>query len=398
MVPSLTDILDQFDNEDLPDLNVIPVKVRSAMAATSNLSPQGRLWTSRPIKCSQAVVKSDAAALPMNCVLPNMTFGNMSLLPDPFFAELPAGYSTGPIRQYLPRMNSTAHRVVITEPEFPTNCADLPGWGNWSLEVCMPANLTQSPWRAVRTRQDITEELYLNISLVSVDPMQQYVTPEDQGGLFRISLDTTLGYFELPNYMNGEQPGPLLDEDPMNDCGGNCSNQAYRQNGADSNPKLARGEIPGDISSVANSSLTLEMRKNRGPLLTVALALFGSGSFIAERMARPDAFMYPNMTYEEAKATPNYGACLDQAPFTNLLHSWNDQDQTGTFIDPCLKNSIHNHDDVQRQVANFVHSLYWNHSDGYKGERITNAFTSAAFLANEAWLSSTAFMKTWSVT
>ena len=95
----------------------------------------------------------------------------------------------------------------------------------------MPANLTQSPWRAARTRQDITEELYLNISLVSADPMQQYVTPEDQGGLFKISLDTTLGYFELPNYMSGKQPGPLLDEDPMNHCGGNCSNQAYRQNG-----------------------------------------------------------------------------------------------------------------------------------------------------------------------
>ena len=167
---------------------------------------------------------------------------------------------------------------------------------------------------------------------------------------------------------------------------------------ADANAKLARGKLPGDISSVTNSSLTLEMRKNRGPLLIVALALFGSGSFIAERMARPDAFMYPNMTYEEAKATPNYGACVDQAPFTNLLHSWSDQDQIGTFIDPCLKNSIHNHDDVQRQVANFVHSLYWDHYDGYKGDRITNAFTSAAFLANEAWLSSTAFMKTWSVT
>ena len=45
-----------------------------------------------------------------------------------------------------------------------------------------------------------------------------------------------------------------------------------------------------------------------------------------------------------------------------------------------------------------MHSLYWNYFDGCKGDRITNAFTSTAFLANEAWLSSTAFMKTWSVT
>jgi hypothetical protein len=41
-----------------------------------------------------------------------------------------------------------------------------------------------------------------------------------------------------------------------------------------------------------------------------------------------------------------------------------------------------------------MHSLYWNDLDGFQGELIGNAFTSAAFLANEAWLSSTAIMKT----
>jgi hypothetical protein len=124
----LTDILDQSDPRyaDVPDYNKIPVKVRSAMAATSNLSPQGRLWTSRSINCSSALESSDMAALPLNCVLPNMVFSNLSLLPDPFFAQLPAGHSTGLIRQYLPRTNSTARRTVITETEFSTNCDDLP--------------------------------------------------------------------------------------------------------------------------------------------------------------------------------------------------------------------------------------------------------------------------------
>jgi hypothetical protein len=244
MISDLVDFID-LDEPSLGDRNFAPVKLRSAMTSASNTSPQGRLWTGQSINCSLLLQTSESGSLPMNCVLPNMFFGNMSILPDPFLAELPSGYSTGVIRQYLPRINSTARRDIITDSEWPTNCDTNPdgfyvkfgatnfnyitttGWGNWSLEACMPGNQTESPWRAVRSRQDFGEELYLNISLVSNDPTAVYTTAEERGGLFKFVLNTTAGYFELPNYMNGQRPGPLLDEDPMIHCSGDCAYQSF---------------------------------------------------------------------------------------------------------------------------------------------------------------------------
>jgi hypothetical protein len=139
------------------------------------------------------------------------------------------------------------------------------------------------------------------------------------------------------------------------------------------------------------------MQPKYRPLLTMALALFGSGSFIAERMARPEAFLAPNLTYEEWQGVPNYDACVEQVPFMSLLHSYDGGIQLGNVLEPCVKNSADRYDDIQRQVTSFVRSLYWNNEDHYDGKRITNAFTAAAFLANEIWLLSRPLMQSWSV-
>lgn len=116
---------------------------------------------------------------------------------------------------------------------------------------------------------------------------------------------------------------------------------------------------------------------NRGPLLTIALALLGNGSFIAERMARPEAFIYPDMRDESNTF------CVDQSPIIRLLNN----DEDSMFLpDECLGNDVFTYDDVQRQVITYIHLLYWNREDKYEGESIANAFTSAAFIANEVWL------------
>lgn len=88
----------------------------------------------------------------------------------------------------------------------------------------MPANVTQSPWRPTRNRQDFSEELYLKVSVsFPIDNI-----PPDNA--YKITLNTTAGYFELPNYMNGGTAGPLLDEDPNNICGNHCLPQGYKDN------------------------------------------------------------------------------------------------------------------------------------------------------------------------
>ncbi|KAK3644005.1 hypothetical protein LTR56_009857 [Elasticomyces elasticus] len=424
----VADIADQFDPEYMERPsgdNLITVLARSAMTSADVISPQSRLWTGESINCTQTLKKADFSVIPLSCIYgAGNTFTNFTELPDPFLAQLPSGYSTGLIRQYIPRINSTARREIVTEASFPTDCGRLPGafyvrygsinpgssaltgWGNWSLEACMPANLSTSPWRATRKRQDFTEELYLNISLG--DPYLTYentiaTDATEQGGPFKITLRTTAGFFELPNYRNGQRPGKLLDDSPVGLCSGDCAHQANipvdNPNASAERSDVRRANE--DIPVISSSSLVLEQLPNRGPLSTIALALFGTGSFIAERIANPDGFVYPNRTQEEIRANPNsYGACVGQVPFMSLLRT-DATYQTSNYLEPCLKNDVSNHDDIQRQIVKFVQALYYNYYDGYEindNSRITNAFTAAAFLANEAWLLSTSGSHTWKVT
>lgn len=144
-----------------------------------------------------------------------------------------------------------------------------------------------------------------------------------------------------------------------------------------------------DVQQTTNESLSLERLFNKGPLLTITLALFGTGSFIAERMRNPEAFFYPNTTWNAEP--PNYDTCVDQAPLFGLLTDTLNQAQIGNDDAWCLTNTVENHDNLQRQIVNWILALYWNTWDGYAGERIQNAWTAAAFIANEQWLMSSAF-------
>jgi len=77
--------------------------------------------------------------------------------------------------------------------------------------------------------------------------------------------------------------------------------------------------------------------------------------------------------------------CIGQAPLIGLLHSVSGDQQDGNTLDPCFGTNIDD-DSLQLQIAMYVSSLYYNAFDGYGGERIKNAFESAAFLANKAQL------------
>lgn len=204
--------------------------------------PQSRLWTGETIDCgpladSEDLRQEDACALR----LPGKTFGNMSVLPDPFLAPLPADFSTGLVRQYLYRINSTAQRQIITDAEFSADCdrdsatfhaqygatslgfKHMTGWSNWSMVACMPATSNQSTWRETRKRQDFSEHLYLNLTGDLLNRDNRLEGRVWRSEYSKITVTTTAGYFELPNYMNGQQPGPLLDDDPTMRCGGNGS-------------------------------------------------------------------------------------------------------------------------------------------------------------------------------
>ncbi|KAF2229483.1 hypothetical protein EV356DRAFT_455776, partial [Viridothelium virens] len=208
---------DDFDN-------LVSILTRSAITSAFSTDLQNRLWSRDSDGCN--VTSNDDSLVSPRCSFGGITLSNLSLLNDPFLAQLPPSINTGLIRQFLPRMNSSATRDAIAESDFPVECESLPGAfyvhynhdgvfnstnfaGSWSAIACMPSNQTHSPWQATRDRQDISEQLYLNISTNSTSSNLTAYT-----GLFRITLNTSMGYFELPNYYNDQQPGPLLDKSP----------------------------------------------------------------------------------------------------------------------------------------------------------------------------------------
>lgn len=64
------------------------------------------------------------------------------------------------------------------------------------------------------SRQDFTEELYFRGELFGKLQGNELYRGAYLGLYSRkLTLDTTTGYFELPNYMNVRAPGLLIEED-----------------------------------------------------------------------------------------------------------------------------------------------------------------------------------------
>ncbi|KAJ7720637.1 hypothetical protein B0H16DRAFT_1474330 [Mycena metata] len=363
---SQVDIMDHFNSQEPSyDFSDTTALIRDRLASTGTTTPQAQLW-SRNTTCDSLLTEA-------NCLIPDThyTFGNISQLEDPFFTQLPLGFSTGLIRQFAPRINSTARRENITQEQFPQGCDTLPGafyvkyenvstlntFPGFTFEACMPANVSASPWKATRDRQDFSEVLYLAVNLTTAGGWEVQVS---LGTFFaRITVNTSAGFFELPNYMNGGIPGPLLAEDPTvrapGKCDVDCEPQTFLEN-------ISRRAIPNTNSkqAVFNETYNLQYNVNKGPLLQNALALFGFGSFI-------DAGWSPS--------------------FLPLLRSEFGQDEIGNPVDGCSRlPDSEPANSAQLEIIYYLSSFVSNTDDAFPGERIANAFSAAAFLANQAWM------------
>ncbi|GFF37934.1 hypothetical protein IFM51744_03628 [Aspergillus udagawae] len=313
------------------------------------------------------------------------TLNNILSLNDSFYAQLPTGFSTGVLRQFAPRVNSTATYESITASEFPSNCDSVPGSfysryyseyavyarpESWGITACMPANVTKSPWQKTRDRQDFSETLYLNFT-----GTQGYSRDTPIGGkLYRITVNTTAGYFELPNYINQGQPGPLLEKDPASLCGADCHYQTYDTH---MNTDRIRRDNITTSDTLDAASWDPISTVNKGPLLTTALAMFGPGSFL-------DTFAAKLTAINASFTTANFAAdvCLDVPPLLNLILP----ESYGPFPrQHCLDAPVgfryegSNADSLIRLWLGYFH----------KGEdRFPMVFTAAAFLSNKQMLES----------
>ena len=241
---TLLDIPDQWSQKNPRDDKLVVLITRNALMTATATQPQALLWQSASLSCDPSGIYPSTAnksSVTSQVCDKAATFGNFSKLIDPFLAELSSGYSTGLIRQFIPRINSTAKYETVAVGDFPKDCSRRPGaffvnYNNvtmvdsvkrtWGLQACMPNDLRQSPWQSTRNRQDFSEELYLHISWNTEIAGWNQDTPAG-GSFYKVTVNTTAGYFELPNYMNGQIAGPLLAWDPANVCGNDCEPEGF---------------------------------------------------------------------------------------------------------------------------------------------------------------------------
>ena len=286
-----TDVYDIFRDGLVGNNELQITRLRNELASVSHNDFQPSIWQEGTPNCSSN--SSNGFEVSPECIQGGITFDSIAALQGPYVAQLPAGYQTGLITQFMPRMNSSVSLLNVSQTAFPSNCNATSGayYMEYSynttllnVQVCMPDGVSQSPWKATRDRQDTTEIMFLNIHSGG---SQNSADPDDniENITLKLTVNTTLGYFELPNYNSSGVAGPLLAKDPHDTCPGNedeCLSQWQLKRSLQTNE--------------SNTSFAIGVTANLGPLAMIVAALFEPGSFIATQTIRngttpPDIYM-----------------------------------------------------------------------------------------------------------
>lgn len=360
------------------------VQTRNALVGADKHTWQPKLWESGgPQKLS--------------------TLYNISELNDAFFSPLPNSFSGGVLREYAPRINSSTTVRVIEADEYPSSCSSdtglfahyssvydyYPGSTysmsyNWTISACMLSSNLTSPWSSTRDRQDFYEILYINATI----PDSSYLSSNlKDGKLLEIKMDTTAGYFELPNYMNNQTAGPLHDTDPTRGCKKGdfgCIRQDSRY--YYSYDRKVRRQSGSSDNSTITTNQTLPWNsmfvENKGPLLTTALAIFGPGSFLNTFMSQYDQLRLDMAASDVTRsASVDNTFCIAVAPLTNVVSASGSlyRYSTDTCIEARLTETgrYYSSDNSHNMVQSWLVSLFSN------SNRLANAMNVAGFLANK---------------
>lgn len=135
--------------------------------------------------------------------------------PSFFVSALPNSTTTGVLHQHAIRLNYSIQCENIARSEFPSACSGTrpfitnfsanstaddsltDGSSAFSFRVCVPGDYNKAPWSLSRDRQDISEDIYIEV-------INGYYVG------MHCMLNTTRGCFELGNYQNNYSYQPLL--------------------------------------------------------------------------------------------------------------------------------------------------------------------------------------------
>lgn len=242
-----------------------------------------------------------------------------------FIATFPVGTDTGVLRELALRLNMSVSCSLVPQSDFPSTCpGHVPLYQTFSniksstsgpfgdlsnpryhAQMCAPGNTRLSPWNNTSDRQDITEEFWLDYQQTPHDGIWGN---RDESSNYTQNCygNSTLGYFELPNYWNGHVAGPLLDKVPPNEPNPTYRNP-YSLQVADSLP-LGPGPRGEGVS---------------GPFLTAIMAIFGPNTFFTTAAANSNA----------TRSSVTLPLC-DQLryPFTSLAHEDSPPESGGDFL------------------------------------------------------------------
>lgn len=339
--------------------NPLPTaRLRDQLSSISSQDFQPNLWQEGTPLCVPQ--NSDDNSFSVDCSQGVTTFENVSQLVNPYVAQLPSGYHTGLITQFMPRMNSSVVYDFVLPADFPSNCDTIPGayyvehtynTTIFDLRVCMPNNNSQSDWKATRDQQDISEEMFMSVTYSTSTNAQMLGEPPENATL-KLVVNTTLGYFELPNCNNSNVAGMLLANDPYETCGRKdptCVLQVDRKRSLQTD----QGE----------STLRVGSGFTAGPLAMIASALFDNGSFLTAQFPQvatpipPHSVGYLDDSCTVAPLSLLYGGSVElsciQFPYTSNIGL----------------------ESVSMWLSNF-----------YQKNITQNAFLAAVIIASQTWL------------
>lgn len=195
--------------------NLVARKVGNQLPTLSNMDSQYHIWPVFPRMGENWAMDIGNTFY----YYQKMTFKTI-----PFYVSaLPPTFNTGVLREHAIRFNTSVSCETVPRPSFPDLCpGDRPLAGEFNNtetrnRYCVAGDFTAAPWTIDRNRQDITEELWVDNYIPYGSPisvLSTFVESAVNNITVHCMANTTRGYFELPNFHNGDTPGALLEEWP----------------------------------------------------------------------------------------------------------------------------------------------------------------------------------------
>lgn len=226
-IPRLISLHDMFDSLGYNDRTAI-LKLRAALNGVSPSHIQPQIWVSNDTKvdCNNetAWTLNPNAKIPATSQCRNSGLTYMSLIDqsEAWVSQLGYGFATGvKSNQYIPRVNTSVNIEFMEE--LPDQCTseeavllmDYAGkvtWYDstenetvttrqWWAKVCILHYPQDSGFNDTDDAQTLVESAFLDLYNYDIGSTKSR-------NVSAITMSTTVGYFELPNYKNNNVPGP----------------------------------------------------------------------------------------------------------------------------------------------------------------------------------------------